>query len=75
MDDATFHDDDSQVLGLNSQSIDFTLIYMQALIDIEIYLELPAGFEVEGREKSKFVLRLKKDLYGLKQAGLSWLRL
>ena len=62
----------SQVLGLNSRSIDFTLAYTQAPIDIEIYLELPAGFEVEGREKSKFVLRLKKNLYGLKQAGLSW---
>ena len=62
----------SQVLGLNSCSINFTLAHTQALIDIEIYLELPTGFEVEGRERSKFILRLKKNLYSLKQAGLSW---
>ena len=44
----------------------------QAPIDIEIYLQLPAGFDVEGGDRQRYALRLKKNLYRLKQAGLSW---
>ena len=62
----------SQVLGLSSHSTDFTLAYTQEPIDIDIYLELPGGFKIEREDKIKFMLQLKKNLYGLKQAGLSW---
>jgi hypothetical protein len=60
------------IADLYSRCIDFTLAYTQAPIDIEIFLELPIGFDVEGATKGQYVLRLKKNLYGLKQAGLSW---
>ena len=63
----------SQVLSLNSHSIDFMPAYTQAPIDIKIYLQLPAGFDMEGGDRQQYFLRLKKKLYGLKQAGLSWL--
>ena len=39
MDDALFYDDHLTMLGLQSRSIDFTLAYTQARIDIEIYLD------------------------------------
>ena len=61
----------SLVLGMKTRSIDFTLAYTQAPIDTEMYIEVPAGFEVDG-EKGKYVLKLRKNLYGLKQAGLNW---
>ena len=41
----------SQVLGLNSCSIDFMLAYTQAPTDIEIYLQLPVGFNMEGGDR------------------------
>jgi len=61
----------ASILNLHTRSIDFTLTYTQAPIDINIYLGLPAGFTVEGNHNN-YVLKLKKNLYGLKQAGLSW---
>jgi hypothetical protein len=54
----------SLLLNLKSRSIDFTLAFTQAPIDVPTYLDLPIGFD--------FVLELKKTLYGLHQAGLNW---
>ena len=36
------------LLGLHSRSVDFTLTYTKAPIDIAIYLELLMGFSVNG---------------------------
>jgi hypothetical protein len=61
----------SLLLRLQSRSIDFTLAFTQAPIDVPTYLDLPMGFSVDG-DSSEFVLELKKTLYGLRQAGLNW---
>jgi hypothetical protein len=61
----------SLLLGLKSRSIDFTLAFTQAPIDVPTYLDLPTGFSVDGNPKD-YVLELKKTLYGLRQAGLNW---
>ena len=60
--------------GLESKSIDFVLAFPQADLDVDIWMELPMGIEVaESPEKSRaYVLKLKKSLYGLKQASLNW---
>ena len=43
---------------------------MNGLIEEEVYIEHPLGFEVHGKESH--VCRLKKALYGLKQAPIAW---
>ncbi|MGZ8880111.1 MAG: reverse transcriptase domain-containing protein, partial [Halobacteriota archaeon] len=60
----------SAILGLKSRLIDFTLAYTQADLDVDIYIEIPAGFVAP--EEGDWVLKLDKNLYGLKQAGLNW---
>ena len=35
-------------------------------------MELPPGFDVPTGEKGKYVIELKKSLYGLKQSSLNW---
>ena len=40
------------------------------MIEEEVYIEQPQGFEVE--YKVNHVYKLKKDLYGLKQASTAW---
>ncbi|EJK58187.1 hypothetical protein THAOC_21711, partial [Thalassiosira oceanica] len=60
--------------GLDSKSIDFVLAFPQAELDVDIWMELPLGFAPEddldnGR---KYVLKLNKNLYGLKQASYNW---
>ena len=62
----------SLMLGMKTRSIDFTLAFTQAPIDAEMYIDIPAGFHVEDGNQEEFVLKLKKTLYGLKQAGLNW---
>ena len=54
-----------------TNSIDFVLAYRQANLDVDIYMELPQGLNV-GPESGGYVLKLQKNLYGLKQAGHNW---
>ena len=54
--------------NLHTKSIDFVLAYPQADLDVDIYTELPQGFNV-GPESRTYVLKLQKNLYCLKQAG------
>jgi hypothetical protein len=49
---------------------DVKTTFLNSLIEEEVYIEQPLGFEVHGRESH--VCRLKKSLYGLKQAPRAW---
>lgn len=56
---------------LDTRSIDFVLAFPQAELDIDVYKELPFGFEGPNSNQ-KYVLKLNKNLYGLKQAAHNW---
>ena len=62
--------------GLEFKSIDFILVFPQADLDVDIWLELPTGTVVSGKdnESRAYVLKLEKSLYGLKQASLKWFK-
>ena len=64
----------SEIAGLESRTIDFVLAFPQADLDVPVYMELPIGMEVPGSEGNNkfYVLRLRKSLYGLKQASANW---
>src|SRR5579871_1000930 len=50
--------------------MDIKNAYLNGELDVELYIEQPLFFEEKDREK--YVCRLKKGLYGLKQAGRIW---
>src|SRR5579871_866954 len=50
--------------------MDVKNIYLNGELDVELYIEQPLFFEEKDREKN--ICRLKKGLYGLKQAGRIW---
>lgn len=52
--------------------MDVKIGYLNAPIDCEIFMELPEGFEKFGEKGEKFVCKLRKSLYGLKQSGRNW---
>jgi hypothetical protein len=69
--------------NLHSRQIDYANAYTQAQADCKIYMTIPAGFTVidgtleftGGNNKntnSTFALRIKRNMYGLKQAGNNW---
>ena len=64
----------AQALQLHTQAIDFTLAFPQADLEVPVYMELPAGMELanDSGKSSRSILKLKKSLYGLKQASLNW---
>ncbi len=59
---------------LESKSINFVLAFPQADLDVDIWMELPLGIVVNkfSTNTCGHVLKLKKSLYGLKQASLNW---
>ena len=64
----------SMLNDLETRSIDFTLAFPQAELDVDVYMELPVGFD-NGGCSGRHVLKLNKSLYGLKQAAFNWFQL
>jgi transposase InsO family protein len=61
-----------QALNWHVRHIDVDTAYLNANLDVELYISQPEGFEVVNDNGGKLVCRLKKAIYGLKQAGLAW---
>ena len=61
------------ILGLQSQSIDFTNAFAQAYIPSgePVFIELPRYFKIDGWQHD-VVLKLKKSLYGQAKAARLW---
>jgi hypothetical protein len=50
--------------------MDMKMTFLNGIIEEEVYIQQPEGFEVQGRDSH--VCRLKRALYGLKQAPRAW---
>jgi hypothetical protein len=55
---------------LELHQMDVTTAFLHGDLDHVIYMQQPEGFVVAGQEQ--LVCRLRKSLYGLKQAGRAW---
>ena len=65
----------TQIHDLETRSIDFVLAFPQADLDVDVFMELPWGYSPVGVDEKyarRYVLRLNKSLYGLKQAAFNW---
>ena len=58
----------------HTRQIDFVMAYPQAPIETPLWMEVPLGVALHGlfRKATDYVLELKKNLYGQKQAGRIW---
>jgi len=52
------------------EALDVKSAFLYGTLDEELYMEQPQGFKVPGKEHK--VLRLRKAIYGLKQAAHAW---
>ena len=61
----------SKIHNLHTKCIDFTLAFPQADVKVPIYLMTPTGISLDNNDGDT-VLKLRKNLYGLKDAGRTW---
>ena len=61
-----------KIHNLESRSIDFVLAFPQAELEEDIWMELPLGVDVGEEYEGEYLLKLKRNLYGLKQASHNW---
>jgi hypothetical protein len=54
-----------------TRQLDFVLAYPQAPVECDLYMAIPRGYKIDGDPK-QYALKLKKNLYGQKQAGRVW---
>ena len=62
----------SMIHRLETKSIDFVLAFPQADLERDVFMELPYGFE--HGYKGQYVLKLKKNVYGLCDASYNWFK-
>ena len=62
----------SLLLGWRSRQLDFVMAYPQAPAEMPLYLRLPQGYNRKGMTRKSHVLKLKRNVYGQKQAGRVW---
>ena len=63
----------SIIHDLETRSIDFVLAFPQAEVNVPIFMELPMGFNCDDSRNQ--VLRLNKNLYGLKDDSLNFFKM
>ena len=62
----------AKIHGLKSKSIDSIFAFPQADLDVQVYMELPAGvnsINASDGNRRRYILKLNKSVYGLKQVG------
>lgn len=60
----------ASVMGWKLHQMDAKTAFLNGVIEEEVYIEQPPGFETHDRESH--VCKFKKALYGLKQAPRAW---
>jgi hypothetical protein len=60
----------SAQMGWRIHQMDVKTVFLNGIIEKEVYIEQPEGFETFDRDLH--VCRLKRALYGLKQAPCAW---
>ena len=54
------------------RSLDFVMAYHQANIKTDIFMRVPRGCVIPRASQGRSILKLRKNLYGLKDAGRTW---
>ena len=54
------------------RQINFVMVYPQAPIEVDMYMELLQGIETKHGNSKDHVLKLLQNIYGQKQAGWVW---
>ena len=66
----------AKIINLDSKALDFVLAFPQADLEEDIWIQLPIGFQVsvqtEVYSKSHYILKLNKNVYGLKKRIYNW---
>jgi len=65
----------SVIYGYHSRSIDFVLAFPQATLKEMVFMEFPAGVEYPNGSRKQYVLKLNKNLYGLKSGAYNWFQM
>jgi Reverse transcriptase (RNA-dependent DNA polymerase) len=58
--------------GWHTLMIDYVQAYPQAPVDRQMFMEIPKGFEPNGKSGDEYVLEILRNIYGQKQAGRVW---
>jgi len=56
--------------GWDSLQINYIMAYIQALVECDMYMEIPKGCKVD--DKGDYFLQILWNIYGQKQAGHIW---
>jgi hypothetical protein len=62
----------SLICNWSTRQIDFVLVFPQADVECDLFMELPRGLIFEGINQNTHCVKLIKNLYGQKQAGQVW---
>lgn len=56
----------------HTQQLDFVQAFPQAMRTKPCYVTIPKGYDIEGKDRNDYVLKIDKNVYGAKDAGRTW---
>ena len=60
------------VHGWYTKQLDYVAAFPQAPVERELYMKIPKGLKLAGKDSENYVLKLHKNTYGQKNAGRVW---
>ena len=61
--------------GWHIIQIDYVSAFPQAPIEKVLYMNIPAGVTIEGKDPKEYILKCNRNIYGQRQAGRVWNKL
>ena len=62
----------TDIHGWHKKRIDYVTAFQQVPVERELYIKIPKGLGLQGKNSCEYILKLHRNTYGQKKSGRAW---